>query len=127
MLGGAGGAISRNLKKRRCEAQRFVGQASSQGYPAAHAQTIRGATDLGSESHAFGFGKALPLQDAFAKRLSCGRRVAAADQCCGGPGRPGGFQKKESGPAEPIRAKTDSYVLETNVHFPTDLNLLWDA
>jgi hypothetical protein len=35
------------------------------------------------------------------------------------------FKKKEG--AEPIRAKTDSYVLETNVHFPTDLNLLWDA
>jgi hypothetical protein len=28
---------------------------------------------------------------------------------------------------EPIQAKTDSYVLETNVHYPTDLNLLWDA
>lgn len=37
------------------------------------------------------------------------------------------FKKKEKGPAEPIRAKADSYVLETNVHFPTDLNLLWDA
>jgi transposase, IS5 family len=37
------------------------------------------------------------------------------------------FKKKESGLAEPIRAKADSYVLETNVHFPTDLNLLWDA
>jgi hypothetical protein len=37
------------------------------------------------------------------------------------------FKKKENGPAEPIVAKTDSYVLETNVHFPTDLNLLWDA
>jgi hypothetical protein len=37
------------------------------------------------------------------------------------------FKKKENGPAEPIRAKADSYVLETNVHFPTDLNLLWDA
>src|SRR5688572_20653577 len=33
------------------------------------------------------------------------------------------FKKKD----EPIRAKTDSFVLETNVHFPTDLNLLWDA
>lgn len=33
------------------------------------------------------------------------------------------FKKKD----EPVRAKTDSYVLETNVHFPTDLNLLWDA
>lgn len=37
----------------------------------------------------------------------------------------GMFKKKEG--AEPIQAKTDSYVLETNVHFPTDLNLLWDA
>lgn len=35
------------------------------------------------------------------------------------------LKKKES--PEPIRAKTDSYVLETNVHYPTDLNLLWDA
>lgn len=34
------------------------------------------------------------------------------------------FQKKA---AEPLRAKSDTYVLETNVHFPTDLNLLWDA
>ena len=37
----------------------------------------------------------------------------------------GVFKKKETD--EPIRAKTDSYVLETNVHFPTDINLLWDA
>ncbi len=37
----------------------------------------------------------------------------------------GVFKKK--GVLEPIRAKTDSYVLETNVHYPTDLNLLWDA
>lgn len=28
---------------------------------------------------------------------------------------------------EPLHIKTDSYVLETNVHFPTDTNLLWDA
>ena len=34
------------------------------------------------------------------------------------------FKKKAD---EPIRAKSDTYVLETNVHFPTDLNLLWDA
>lgn len=34
---------------------------------------------------------------------------------------------KKKGVLEPIRAKTDSYVLETNVHFPTDVNLLWDA
>ena len=28
---------------------------------------------------------------------------------------------------EQIIAKCDTYVLETNVHFPTDINLLWDA
>lgn len=28
---------------------------------------------------------------------------------------------------EALQLKTDSYVLQTNVHFPTDLNLLWDA
>jgi IS5 family transposase len=33
-------------------------------------------------------------------------------------------KKKED---EALKLKTDSYVLETNVHFPTDLNLLWDS
>ena len=33
-------------------------------------------------------------------------------------------KKKED---EALRLKTDSYALETNVHFPTDLNLLWDS
>ena len=33
------------------------------------------------------------------------------------------LKKKE----EDIKLKTDSYALETNVHFPTDLNLLWDS
>ena len=28
---------------------------------------------------------------------------------------------------EELNVKVDTYVLETNVHFPTDLNLLWDA
>lgn len=37
-----------------------------------------------------------------------------------------GVFKKKEGP-ELIQARTDSYVLETNVHYPTDLNLLWDA
>jgi len=37
------------------------------------------------------------------------------------------FKKKEDGLVEPIVAKADTYVLETNVHYPTDLNLLWDA
>lgn len=34
------------------------------------------------------------------------------------------FKKKEENVLE---LKTDSYALETNVHFPTDLNLLWDS
>jgi IS5 family transposase len=34
------------------------------------------------------------------------------------------FKKKED---EKIEAKADSYVLQSNVHFPTDVNLLWDA
>jgi IS5 family transposase len=33
-------------------------------------------------------------------------------------------KKKEN---EGLELKTDSYVVETNVHFPTDLNLLWDS
>ena len=37
------------------------------------------------------------------------------------------FKKKDAAPAEPLRIKADTYVVETNVHFPTDLNLLWDA
>ena len=34
------------------------------------------------------------------------------------------FKKKE---VEALRLKTDSFVVESNVHFPTDYNLLWDA
>lgn len=34
--------------------------------------------------------------------------------------------KKKDGETS-LQLKTDSYVLETNVHFPTDLNLLWDS
>ncbi len=34
------------------------------------------------------------------------------------------LKKKED---ESLRLKTDSYALETNIHFPTDLNLLWDS
>jgi len=35
------------------------------------------------------------------------------------------FKKKGDGGS--IRAKADSYVVQTNVHYPTDLNLLWDG
>ncbi|HKJ78402.1 MAG TPA: ISNCY family transposase [Prolixibacteraceae bacterium] len=34
------------------------------------------------------------------------------------------FKKKET---EALRLKTDSFVVESNVHFPTDYNLLWDC
>jgi len=34
------------------------------------------------------------------------------------------FRKKESAPLEALQIKVDTYVLETDVHFPTDLNLL---
>jgi len=36
----------------------------------------------------------------------------------------GEFKKKEE---EALRLKTDSFVVESNVHFPTDYNLLWDS
>ena len=37
------------------------------------------------------------------------------------------FRKKDGAPLEALAIKVDTYVLETDVHFPTDLNLLWDA
>lgn len=37
------------------------------------------------------------------------------------------FAKKAGAPVAALEVKVDNYVLETDVHFPTDLNLLWDA
>ena len=37
------------------------------------------------------------------------------------------FAKKAGAPVAALEIKVDSYVLESDVHFPTDLNLLWDA
>ena len=39
------------------------------------------------------------------------------------------FKKKENTALRcvPIRLKTDSFVIETDTHFPTDYNLLWDS
>ena len=40
----------------------------------------------------------------------------------------GHFKKNGTdNPAARLEVKADSYVLETNVHYPTDINLLWDA
>ena len=36
----------------------------------------------------------------------------------------GCLKKREE---DPLRCKTDSFVVESNVHFPTDYNLLWDS
>jgi hypothetical protein len=37
------------------------------------------------------------------------------------------FAKRDGAPLAALEVKVDTYVLETDVHFPTDLNLLWDA
>jgi len=37
------------------------------------------------------------------------------------------FKKNDRAPVAPLEIKVDTYVLEADVHFPTDLNLLWDA
>jgi len=57
------------------------------------------------------------LDDELLKEINA--RVAAAGREV--------FVKKGGAPAAALELKTDSYVLETDVHFPTDLNLLWDA
>ena len=46
-------------------------------------------------------------------------RIAAAGRAV--------FAKKAGAPLAALSLKVDTYVLETDVHFPTDLNLLWDA
>ena len=37
------------------------------------------------------------------------------------------FAKKGGASVASLQVKVDSYVLESDMHFPTDLNLLWDA
>src|SRR5207244_10564811 len=37
------------------------------------------------------------------------------------------FMSQPSAMPAPLQIKVDTYVLETDVHFPTDLNLLFDA
>ena len=38
-----------------------------------------------------------------------------------------GLPEFKKNTAENLEVKFDSYVLETNIHYPTDINLLWDA
>lgn len=37
------------------------------------------------------------------------------------------LKKNENGDPIGLKFKTDSYVIESNIHFPTDINLLWDC
>jgi hypothetical protein len=57
------------------------------------------------------------LDDALLQQINA--RIAAAGREV--------FAKKDGAPLAALEIKADSYVLETDVHFPTDLNLLWDA
>ena len=57
------------------------------------------------------------LDDALLQQINA--RVAAAGREV--------FAKKDGAPVAALEVKVDTYVLETDVHFPTDLNLLWDA
>jgi IS5 family transposase len=57
------------------------------------------------------------LDDELLQRINA--RIAAAGREV--------FTKKGGAPVAALEVKVDTYVLETDVHFPTDLNLLWDA
>ena len=57
------------------------------------------------------------LDDALLQQINA--RIAAAGREV--------FAKKAGAPGAALEVKVDTYVLETDVHFPTDLNLLWDA
>jgi len=57
------------------------------------------------------------LDDALLQQINA--RIAAAGREV--------FAKKGGAPLAALEVKVDTYVLETDVHFPTDLNLLWDA
>ena len=57
------------------------------------------------------------LDDALLQEINA--RIAAAGREV--------FAKKGGAPLAALEVKVDTYVLETDVHFPTDLNLLWDA
>ena len=38
-----------------------------------------------------------------------------------------GHKVAKKKPGEPLRGRCDSFVVETDVHYPTDVSLLWDA
>jgi hypothetical protein len=79
------------------------------------------ATPWGAEAKVFGHqtlrDNVALLDDELLRQINA--RIAAAGREV--------FAKKGGAPAAALEVKVDTYVLETDVHFPTDLNLLWDA
>ena len=79
------------------------------------------ATPWGQEAKVFGRqtlrDNVALLDDALLQQINV--RIAAAGREV--------FAKKGGAPLAALEVKADTYVLETDVHFPTDLNLLWDA
>ncbi len=57
----------------------------------------------------------------------CSTRNCSSRSTRASPPQDVGFAKKGGAPVAALEVKVDTYVLETDVHFPTDLNLLWDA
>ena len=79
------------------------------------------ATPWGQDAKGFGHqtlrDNVALLDDAVLKEINA--RVAAAGRAV--------FAPTPGAPLAPLAIKVDTYVLETDVHFPTDLNRLWDA
>ena len=79
------------------------------------------ATPWGEEAKVFGHqtlrDNVALLDDELLRQINA--RIAAAGREV--------FAKKGGAPLAALEVKVDTYVLETDVHFPTDLNLLWDA
>jgi hypothetical protein len=79
------------------------------------------ATPWGEDAKVFGHqtlrDNVALLDDALLQQINA--RITAAGRAV--------FAKKDGAPVAALEVKVDSYVLETDVHFPTDLNLLWDA
>ena len=79
------------------------------------------ATAWGTEEKMFGHqtrrDNVARLDDALLQQINA--RLAAAGREV--------FAKKDGAPVAALEIKVDSDVLETDVHFPTDLSLLWDA
>lgn len=79
------------------------------------------ATPWGADAKGFGHQTLrdnVALLDAELLQQLNGRSAAAGREV---------FAKKAGAPVAALEIKVDSYVLESAVHFPTDLNLLWDA